>query len=110
MIDTDRAEKAIEFLIETDNEAAELKSMVEYLKEGLKVIIAKHISLNDGPGIGQREAEAKASPEYAGALHNLQRVQQQFEALKNRRFTADQVIQVYRTQSANYRNTTVHTR
>ena len=96
------AEKALHYLKDTDLEAAKLKANVAYLDEHRKIVKAQEFLKSDGP-IGIREQLAIASPEYGQAVLALQLGMEQYEVVRNRRFSAEQQIEIWRSNNANMR-------
>lgn len=102
----DDALKAHHFLKETDLECAELKSQVAYLDEMRKIKRAELFLQYEG-SVAIREANALAHPEYAQMVIALQVGTAEFEAMRNRRFTAQEQIALFQTFSANSRSANV---
>ncbi len=96
------AEKALHYLKDTDSEAAKLKANVAYLDEHRKIVKAQEFLKCDGP-IGIREQMAIASKAYEQAVLALQLGTEQYEVVKNRRFSAEQQIEIWRSENANRR-------
>lgn len=91
-------EKAIRYIQENAEPYAKAKGDVAYTENYLKVVKAQQMNKSDSSSLGQREADAYASPEYLEAITaNKQAIEQEshlrwmLEAAKAR-------IEVYKVQ------------
>ena len=103
MITDADAEKALHYLKDTDLEAAELRSQVAYLDEMRKIVRAE-LFLEYTGTIPEREAQALKHPKYRDSVLALQVGTANYETLRNRRFTASQQIEIWRSENANRRS------
>jgi hypothetical protein len=94
------------YLKATDEECAELKSQVAYLDEMRKIIRAELFLEFEGT-VAEREARAMNHPKYRDSVLALQVGTANYETMKNRRFTANQQIELWRTESANMRKPSI---
>lgn len=102
MITTDRVEKSLRYLAESDELVAEAEGVVmkaQYLCE----LIKDRVFLTSEGTVAERQARAgssselvKAQMEHVEAIVNLKK-------LKAKRATEEQIIGVYRTQEASRR-------
>ena len=99
----DRVEKAIDYLVETDKEAAKLRAMMVYREDMLKTVRATLMLEFDDKTVADREARALAHPRYKDAIDKKSEAIYEYETIKNHRLSAQLVIEVYRTESANQR-------
>jgi len=106
MITEENAMNAHHYLKETDLECAELKSQVGYLDEIRKITRAELFLEFEGT-VAEREMRAMSHPRYKDRVLALQVGTANYEAMKNRRFTANQQIELFRTESANMRRTSI---
>jgi hypothetical protein len=95
-------EKALAFLATTDEKAAELKTQslrMEYVVD----LARKRIFLTENGSIEQRKALAETHPDVQEAIGNYLDSVEEYEKVKARRVTAELLIEVWRTTSANMR-------
>ncbi len=106
MIDLEaRVESAVEYLAKTDKTHAELKAKLNSLNELRKSVKAfEYIqAMESGVTQGRAEQEAYSSEKYKEHLGLISKAEIEFQTVQNRRVTAIQMIELYRTQSANQR-------
>lgn len=96
----DRISKSLQYLVETDESAAELKAEMMAAEQQYKATIDAHFLVLDG-SIEQRKAEArqKAEPIYGDFLNCVEA----YEKVANKRKTESIVIDALRTLCANRR-------
>ena len=71
-------EKAIRYIQENAEPYAKAKGDVAYTENYLKVVKAQQMNKSDSSSLGQREADAYASPEYQEAITaNKQAIEQE---------------------------------
>ena len=99
----ERVEKAIDYLVETDKEAAKLKAMMVYREDMLKTVNATLTLEFDEKTVAEREARALSNPKYKYAIDKKSEAIYEYETMKNRRLSAQLVVEVWRTESANER-------
>lgn len=97
---TDRAEKAANFLSETDHKLAELKVKHERDKRKAKRINSA-IYLRMQGSIPERQALAETNPEYESAVAAEMTSLLEYEKLRNKRDTAETVIEFWRSWNRN---------
>lgn len=102
MITQDRLEKALRYLAETDEQAAELKVDVERQSFKLKKVKAAIFLHSDG-NIEERKSAAETADETVHAEHDYLAAYQQSEAMNNKRKTEELITRIYQTESANRR-------
>lgn len=102
MISDDRLTKAMTFLAETDEEAADLRANMEKMEHKAKAVkdtVFKHLQGT----VADRQAAAGCSDEYGAAMNEYFDALRMYEYVRNKRQTEAIVIDVYRTQAANRR-------
>ena len=102
MISSQRLEKAMTFLAETDEEAAELKTDVERQDYRRKHVRAQLIAHGDG-AMELRKAQAESSNEYKIATGDWLEAMSNYQKLANKRQTEMLVIEVWRSLNASRR-------
>lgn len=102
MISDDRAEAALNFLAETDEEAAELKANVERCEYKLKALKATVFSLSEGT-VADRNATVEMSAEVQRAWNAHCDAIKAYNTVANKRTTQVLIAEVWRTCSANRR-------
>jgi hypothetical protein len=103
MIPSDRAEGALNFLVDTDAKLAQLEGEVRNAETRAR--IEKEIAYLEAQGSNIREKDAKAntSAKYIAAETEVVRAEIEFKTLKYRRQTADILIGCWRTQESSRR-------
>ena len=94
---TQRAEKAANFLAETDRQMAELKVKYERDKLKAKRTWSAIYLRTDGKNIEERKAQAEVTPEYETAVAGEMTSLLEYEALRNQRDTANTIIEFWRS-------------
>ena len=102
MISTDRLQKAMTFLAETDEPCANLKADVARKEYLTKLAEAKAFHLTEG-SVEARKAEAKASLGVQEAYDVYFKMIAEYERLKAKRETETLVVEVWRSLNANRR-------
>jgi hypothetical protein len=98
----ERADKALRYLVETDESAAVAKTEMERAEFAAKAIKDAIFKRLDG-SVADRQADAGASNEYALAMNHYFACMEIFEGLRNKRQTEALVIDVWRSVQANQR-------
>ena len=103
MIDIDDAEKALNYLKRTDEEAARARSLMNYLDDSKKTILAvEYGKLTEGSA-ADRLKKAEGSIEYIDHLSKIRDAMLDYEKLRNQRKSAELQIEMWRSCSANMR-------
>ena len=103
MVTDERMEKALNYLIDTDDSAAEAKANVERAKYAAKLVRQRVFLLSDKTSVAAKEADAEVHKDTQDAEARIADNIVKFAKLDNRRETARIVIDLYRTQQANRR-------
>ena len=98
----ERAEKALRYLAETDEPAAEAKAEMERAEFAAKAVKDALFKRLDG-SVADRQAEAGSSDEYAAAMDRYFRCVQMWEGVRNKRQTEALVCEIWRSVQANQR-------
>ena len=93
---TDRAEKAVIYLSETDRQIAELRALYEKTKRQNKQIWSAVFLRVDG-SVEARKAQAEVHQEYQSAQAAEMTALKEYEALKNERESACVLIDFWRS-------------
>lgn len=102
MISEHRLERAMTFLAETDERAAELKSLVDQSEYQAKVTKAT-VFLHVEGTVAEREAIAISSNETKDAYRAHFQAIRDFQAVANKRELERLVVEVWRSENANRR-------
>lgn len=102
MIDTERRDKALQYLIDTDEKAAKARAYMLGLMKQESTIVGSLILQLKGT-VAEKEAGAKTSHEYKCWREDYENAVADFEIYKNRRHTAELIIEVWRSEGANRR-------
>lgn len=100
MIAYDDADKAIKYLVSTDEELARAKTLYEALYEQKKTIQAVQFLKASGSA-AERTQRALASEEYQQHLMLIKDAQIDFEILRNKRQSQVSVIDMWRSVNSN---------
>lgn len=103
MISEDRLQKAMKYLAETDEPAANAKALVEGLKIQEKTIIAIVFLRVDGTN-QEREMKARVDPAHVQWREKHKEAVVDFELYRNKRTTEALVVEVWRSINANRRS------
>ena len=103
MISSDRAEKALEFLVSTDTKLAELEGELKNAEQRAEIEEQIAFLESQGSNIREREAKAKTSAKYLAALSDVTRAEVDFKTLRYQRNSADILIGCWRTQESSRR-------
>ena len=101
-----RADKAINFLAASDRKHAELKARLSSLNELRKTIKAfEYLEAVKSKGVSNGVAEqmAYASDKYKEHILLIEETEVAYQSLQNERVTACNLLDLYRTESANSR-------
>lgn len=102
MITDEKVEKALNYMAETDKEFANAHGLLEGLKRQTKTIEGA-IFLTTKGTIPERMAQVHTDQAYIDHTHKISEANYDYELLKTRRNTAELIIEVWRTESANQR-------
>jgi len=100
---TEDAEKALDFLKDSDEQDAKLKARLEYLKEKKKNIIAFAQTESDKGSQAAKEQDAFMSMGYVEWLDEYKSAVYDHLLVNNRRKSASLQIEVWRSINANSR-------
>jgi len=100
-----RADTAYNFLAETDEEHARLKSKMHLLESLRKRVISLGFEGSTKTAQEAKRQDAYNTAEYLAHIQQQEQIEFEFFHLNNRRDRAQQAIDFYRTMSANQRNT-----
>jgi hypothetical protein len=103
MIDILRRDKALKFLVETDEVAAKAKAYMIGLDKQEKTILAIELLKTKGATAQERDAVARASEPYAQWLKKYEESVYDFEKLRNERNSEELVVECWRSENANRR-------
>lgn len=103
MIPSDRAEKALNFLVDTDSKLAQLEGELRNAEQRAEIAEQMAFLESVGANIREREAKAKTSPKYLAALSDVTQAEIDYKTLKYQRQSADILIGMFRTQESSRR-------
>ena len=105
MISDEKLQKALTYLAETDEPCAKARGYLAGLERLEKTI--KAVEMLEGAGlkltIAEREARAYSSSAFREHTQKIENATADFETMRNRRLTAELIVEVWRTISANQR-------
>lgn len=103
MIDYTDAEKALEYLKKTDEEAARAKAYASALDDMKKTVLAMvYNELKEGSQ-GEKLKLAEGSQDYQNHLEKLRKANEDYHIINNRRITAATQIEMWRSVNSNQR-------
>jgi len=102
LVDEARVQRALDYLIKTDEEFAKAKSYMEGIDRQEKSILAAEFLKSEG-SIEVRKAVAATSEAYKNWQEYNKQAVLDYEIMRNKRNTADLIIELYRTLCANRR-------
>lgn len=103
MITDKRAEKALKYLVETDEEHARIKSEFKAKESITKTILAYEFRDAKGSSVEARKAESFASQSYIDHIDVIEGLEMALQQMYNKRDTERLVIEMWRTHAANSR-------
>ena len=102
MITDEKLQKALTYLAETDEPCAKAKSFLAGTEKQEKTIIAIEFA-NGERGVEEKKQAAHRSPAYELWRRAYQNAVYDFEIMRNKRQTAELIVEVWRTVQANQR-------
>jgi hypothetical protein len=103
MINADRAEKALDFLVESDHKLALLEGELRNAEQRADIQEQLGFLEATGSNIREREAKAKTEAKYLAALGDVTRAEIEYKTLRYQRQSADILINMWRTQESTRR-------
>ena len=103
MISNESMEKALHYLVDTDDSAAEAFALVKKLEDNEEYVLGK-VFLQAAGTVAERHAISATSDVYQDYLEKIENSWADHKIIENKRATAKIYIDVYRTISANQRN------
>jgi len=91
------AEKALNYLQESETDYARLKSEHQALKEAIKITESSLILTSELKTVSMKEHETKASPEYTDIIDRWKECLEQYELINAKRKRAELTIEMYRS-------------
>lgn len=102
MISDERTEKAVEYIRDHADLVGQLKGRKAQLEHLMKVIESQVFLRSDGT-VAERQAIAKAHPEYVGLINDYRDCVTELETNLTMIKSAELTVEVWRTQAANQR-------
>ena len=99
MISKDRLQKALTYLAETDEEAAQKKALFNGLEHQLKTIYGQCYLKTQGT-VEERKSKAYIDPDYKAHLQKMEQAQLDYEILRNKRLTESLIVEVWRSETS----------
>ena len=104
MIDLTDAEKALEFLKNTDQEAGRRKAYAGALDDMRKTVLAMTYNELEAKGsAADRLKKAEGNPDYLAHLEKLRKANEDYHVMNNQRITASTQIEMWRSVNSNQR-------
>lgn len=105
VIDLSRRDKALHYLMSTDDPAAQARAKMLGLEKQEKTIFGMELLKlkgHDGT-VGEKEARARCSESYRAWLEDYENAVADYEIFRNRRKTAELIVECWRSENANRR-------
>ena len=96
MINYNDAEKALQYLVGTDEEYARTKTLYDALCEQRKTVAALEYGKLTGSA-AEKNQQALASEVYQLHLHSIRDAQIEFETVRSKRLTNQAIIEMWRS-------------
>ena len=93
----DQAEKALDYLRESEQEYAEYKGLVKFQSERLKASLARSMLNQVGSSVAERKAQAEASSDYDAVVAESIGIQTKYTELEAKRQRAELAIELFRS-------------
>lgn len=100
-ISDEQVQQAFDILHERTH--AKARAAYEYAEKRLKIVLAKATLEAEGKTVGERDANAQTSPEYAAALTHFRLIAETYYSERDKRDAAAAVIDAWRTQRSDER-------
>ena len=97
-----KVQQAVNYLAETDETHAKARAEYHALEELRKTVRAFCFGEAKG-GVKEREMAAECHPDYIAHIEKIKQAEIEFHILHNKRKSAEMVVELYRTYSANVR-------
>lgn len=102
MISDDKLQKALIYLAETDEPCAKARGLLAGLDRQEKTI--KSVAFLDAVGkVAEREASAYISQAFCEHITKIENATVDYETMRNKRMTAELIVEVWRSENANRR-------
>jgi hypothetical protein len=102
IVSDERCQKAIDYLVKTDEESAELKTDVARMEYSLDLEKKRAFLVADG-NVEERKAHAELAPETQAAINAHLKALLAYERIRAHRTTAALVVDTWRSVNANRR-------
>jgi len=97
-----KTQNAVNYLAETDETHAKARANYHALAELRKTVRAMCFQESKG-GVKEREMAAECHDDYVEHIRKIETAEIEFHVLHNKRKSAEMVVELYRTYSANVR-------
>lgn len=102
MITVDKLQRAMEYLADTDKPCARARALQDGLNRQEKTI--KSVAFLESKGtVAEREALAYTSTAFIDHTIKIENATIDYETIRNRRLTAELIVEVWRSENANRR-------
>lgn len=104
MIDYNDAEKALDYLKSTDNEAARLRAYADALDDLKKNVVAMLVNgITEKLSAADKLKQAEGSQEYHSHIEKLRKAKEDWFIIQNKRNSAVHQIEMWRSVNSNQR-------
>lgn len=102
MISDDKLQKALIYLAETDESCAKARGLLAGLDRQAKTVKAVEF-LNSPGNVSERNEMAYSSQRYVDHTIKIENATVDYEIMRNKRLTAELIVEVWRSENANRR-------
>jgi len=92
-----KAEKALDYLAETEAEYARLKALVKYAPDRLKMYLAALMLESEEKSATAKKTTAEAHPEYEQTVDSFETISKEFFEIDEKRKRANMTIEMFRS-------------
>lgn len=100
-ISDNRMEKALAYLVNTDESCARAKSLMIGLEEQKRTVISIAMLASTEKSAAMKEVEARVSSEYIQWAGDYQKSVYEYEAMRNKRITEALCVEAWRSCNSN---------
>jgi hypothetical protein len=101
MISDNRMEKALAYLVDTDEKAAAAKALMIGLEEQKRTVISIAMIASKEKSAAMKEVDARAGADYVQWAGDYKNSVYQYEILRNKRITEALVVDAWRSCNSN---------
>ena len=94
-------EKALAYLVQTDDACANAKALMVGLEEQKRTVISIAMLESDEKSAAMKEVAARVSQDYIQWMNDYKKAVYEYEAMRNKRITEALCVEAWRSTNAN---------